>query len=183
MAYLEKKLPITDKTLDQFSIYNKYIKEWSDKGVKYIRCVIDEDEPSILIHFSGTSVNELSIDRLLYNDLFNRIINKSFNNIAILKSLYNRVNGEEILTIINQPFNTIDKYLFALLADSNGYLIYHHQFESFIQDKIECTKDEALKLRKSWNKKIISDRGLILTHEHYWLIENRMPFYFTFKKL
>ena len=76
----------------------------------------------------------------------------------------------------------MENYLIELLKDSNGYLIYQHQLEKFIQDNIGYNKDKAIGLMRSWNKKIIKEREVIFTNTNYYLIENRMPFYFVFKK-
>ena len=100
MTYIEKFLPITDESLNQFESHLNDINEWSKMGVKYIRYVINEDSPSAPIHFSGTSINEINKTSIQYGDLFNRISNKSSNNIIILNSLHNRVPGDEIIRII-----------------------------------------------------------------------------------
>lgn len=181
MKFIEKFLPINDTSLNLFDSHSEDIKEWINVGVKYVRYVVNEENPKIPIHFSGTSINEKSNGRLLYGELFNRIANKSSQNVTILNSLYNRVPGEEIIRIINQPIHTTKKYLSELLADSNGYMIYHHQLESFISDLMGYSKEDAKRLRRSWNKKVIGDREVLITNENYWLIETRMPLYFTFK--
>jgi hypothetical protein len=134
------------------------------------------------IHFSGTTYNEAIIKKKSFNELSELITSKSYQNLTILKSLYNRVDEIELLKIINQPFISNNKYLIELLKDSNGYLIYHYQLEKFIQDNIGYNMDKAIGLRRSWNKKVIKEREVIFTNTNYYLIENRMPFYFVFKK-
>jgi hypothetical protein len=100
----------------------------------------------------------------------------------ILKALQGKVSPEIILTIINMPLATNNNYICDLLAESNGYLIYKHQLERFIKDKMGHTYEDAIELRRAWNKKSIRGREPIIQSEHYFLIENKMPQYFVFEK-
>lgn len=162
--------------------YSNLIKQWFDVGITFIKYVIDKNNPEELVHITGSAFFDPSLKGETYSDIYNLINCKSKNNLTILNSLYNRVSGAEIIRIINQPIHSTNKYLSELLADSNGYLIYHHQLESFIEIKMGYSSEEALRLRRSWNKKVIREREIIITNEHYWMIETRMPLYFTFKK-
>jgi hypothetical protein len=182
MNYTESFVPITDPILKQFNSYTEELELWANKGIKYIRYVIDKNNPVLPIHFSGTTYNEAIIKKKSFNELSELITSKSHQNLTILKSLYNRVDEIELLKIINQPFISNNKYLIELLKDSNGYLIYQYQLEKFIQDNIGYNMDKAIGLRRSWNKKVIKEREVIFTNTNYYLIENRMPFYFVFKK-
>jgi len=100
----------------------------------------------------------------------------------ILKALQGAISPDIIATITNKPFNTNNVYIRALLAESNGYLIYKHQLERFIMDKLGYTPEAALELRRNWNKKSIRGREPLIQSEHYFLIENKMPQYFVFDK-
>lgn len=162
--------------------YSNLIKQWFDVGITFIKYVIDKNNPDELVHITGSAFFDPSLKGETYSDIYNLINCKSKNNLTILNSLYNRVSGAEIIRIINQPIHSTNKYLSELLADSNGYLIYHNQFESFIERKMGYSAEEALRLRRSWNKKVIREREIIITNEHYWMIETRKPLYFTFKK-
>ena len=183
MKYIEKLIPITDNALLQFKSHSDELKEWSEKGIKYIRYVVDKNEPEMPIHFSGTSMKEFNKGKMLYNDLYEKIIDKTDSNITILKSLYNRVPETELLHVINHPVTPNDNYFKTLLSESNGYLIYKYQLEAFIEDKMGYSREEAVMLRQGWNKKVIRDREVIMTDEHYYLIENKMIFYFVFSKM
>ena len=103
-------------------------------------------------------------------------------NIAIMKALQDMVSPDIILTIINKPLTTNNVYIRELLAESNGYLLYKHQLEQFIKDKLGYSPEAALELRRNWNKKSIRGREPLIQSEHYFLIENKMPQYFVFDK-
>ncbi len=103
-------------------------------------------------------------------------------NLIILKVLEDKVSPEVILTIINKPLTTNNLYIRELLAESNGYLIYNHQLEQFIMDKLGFTPEAAKELRRDWNKKSIRKREPLIQSDSYFLIENKMPQYFVFDK-
>jgi hypothetical protein len=103
-------------------------------------------------------------------------------NKAIMNALKEVVSPDIILTIINKPLTTNNLYIRELLSDSNGYLIYKHQLERFIMDKLGYSPEAALELRRNWNKKSIRGREPLIQSEHYFLIENKMPQYFVFDK-
>ena len=92
------------------------------------------------------------------------------------------MSPEVILTIINKPLTTNNLYIRELLAESNGYLIYNHQLEQFIMDKLGFTPEAAKELRRDWNKKSIRKREPLIQSDSYFLIENKMPQYFVFDK-
>jgi hypothetical protein len=104
-------------------------------------------------------------------------------NLTILKVLEDKVSPEVILTIINKPLTTNNLYIRELLAESNGYLIYNHQLEKFIMDKLGFTPEAAKELRRDWNKKSIRKREPLIQSDSYFLIENKMPQYFVFDKI
>jgi len=41
------------------------------------------------------------------------------------------------------------------LIISNGYLIYHHQLELIVKYLFNISEDDAINLRRNWNKKLV----------------------------
>lgn len=181
MNYLEQILPFNENLKYRFNEKNSLIQEWVNTGIKFVRVVLDEENDKI-IHFSGTSNNSSNIINPTFQDLFEMIRTVDDNNLSILKTLYNRVEPDLILTIINKPLNSKERYLSELLKESNGYLIYAHQFEGFCRKYLNLTEGESIELRRDWNKKFIKKREVLIQSEFYYLIESRMPQYFVFQK-
>jgi hypothetical protein len=75
------------------------------------------------------------------------------------------------------------QYLINLLSESNGYMIYHHQFEDFVKKYMGLDTKQSMELRRSWNKKLIKERERLMQNETFYLIEGRMPQYFVFNKV
>ena len=69
MNYTESFVPITDPILKQFNSYTEELELWANKGIKYIRYVIDKNNPVLPIHFSGTTYNEAIIKKKSFNEL------------------------------------------------------------------------------------------------------------------
>ena len=100
----------------------------------------------------------------------------------MLMSLYNKISADLLLNMLNTQIKSKDKYIDELLKESNGYLIYHHQLEQFVIDKIKVNKKDAIVIRKNWNKKVVKGREKLIQSDDYYLIENKMPQYFVFEK-
>lgn len=182
MQFLEQVLPLGENLKYQFQSKSDLITEWVQKGIKFIRVVSDEDSDEI-VHFSGTTSNTSTIINPSFQDMYELIINKSYDKLTILKSLYNRVEPNLLLSIINQPKITKNKFLINLLSDSNGYMIYSYQFEEFVQEYLGLDVEKSIEFRRSWNKKSIKQRELLMQHDSYYLLEARMPQYFVFNKI
>ena len=99
----------------------------------------------------------------------------------MLTSLYNHLNGGEILEIINTE-NT-NGQMFEYLTGTNGYLIYHHQFEWFLVNEMGYEEQDSIELRKSWNKKLIWEKEKLISNKNYHKLKGLMPFEFVFKKI
>ncbi len=82
--------------------------------------------------------------------------------------------------MLNTPLYSKNQYIQNLLEQSNGYLIYKHQLDQFIMDKIGLNTEAAIQLREDWNKKSVRQRERLIQSEHYYLIESKMPQYFVF---
>jgi hypothetical protein len=181
MNYFEQILPFNENLKYRFNEKYSLIQEWVNTGIKYVRVVLDEENDKI-IHFSGTTNNSSNIINPTFQDLFEMIITFNENNLSILKTLYNRVEPDLILTIINKPLNCKERYLGELLKESNGYLIYAHQLERFTRKYLNLTESESVELRRDWNKKSIKKREVLIQSDFYYFIESRMPQYFVFQK-
>ncbi len=182
MMFVEQIIPFSENLKYKYEAKSDLINEWIGKGIKFIRIVYDEEKHDI-IHFSGTSSNNSNIINPTFQDLYELMIKKNDNNLSILKSLYNKVEPDLILTIINKPKLVKNEYLKNLLSESNGYLIYHHQFEDFVTKNMGLDTKQSLELRRSWNKKLIKQREKLIQNDSFYLIEGRMPQYFVFKKV
>lgn len=182
MHFIEQVLPLGENLKYQFQSKSELITEWLETGIKFIRVVSDEDQDEI-IHFSGTTSDRSTIINPTFQDMYEMIANKSKENLSILKSLYNRVDPNIIMTIINKPRLTKNKFLVNLLSDSNGYLIYHHQFEDFVRMHLGLDLKQSTEFRRSWNKKLIRERERLMQNDSFYLIEGRMPQYFVFNKV
>ena len=182
MKYVEMILSVEDASIIKSPTLVDKVKEWASNGIQFIRLVIDTVKPDYIIHFSGTSNNPLKSTAPIFNELYEKVKDPSPQNLTILKALYNHVPPETILTIINTPLSSKNEYIQGLLAESNGYLIYKHQLEQFIMDKLDLELASATAFRKDWNKKSIRKREPLIQSEHYYLIESKMPQYFVFDK-
>ena len=156
------------------------MKQWVDAGVKNIWVVLDSHKNDRLVHFSGISSDENNSLRLSFNDLYDQIVDLTEEKLSILTSLYNRVDADEILVIMNN--SNIHGYFFQYLSESNGYLIYHHQMECFLLNEMGFDEKESIELRKSWNKKFILDKKKVFANGNYNKLEGLMPFDFVFLK-
>jgi hypothetical protein len=182
MKYVEMILSVEDASIIKFPSMVDKVKEWASNGIQFIRLVTDTVKPDYIIHFSGTANNPLKSTAPIFNELYEKVKDPSPQNLTILKALYNHVPPETILTIINTPLSSKNSYIQGLLAESNGYLIYKHQLEQFIMDKLGLDSPAAFALRKDWNKKAVRKRETLIQSEHYYLIESKMPQYFVFDK-
>jgi hypothetical protein len=182
MKYVEMILSVEDASIIKFPTIVDKVKEWASNGIRFIRLVTDTVKPDYIIHFSGSSNNPVKSTAPSFNELYEKVKDPNTQNITILKALYNHVSPEIILTIINSPLSSKNAYIQALLAESNGYLIYKHQLEQFIMDKLGLDAAAATTLRKDWNKKSVRKREPLIQSEHYFLIESKMPQYFVFDK-
>lgn len=182
MKYVEMILSVEDASIIKFPTIVDKVKEWASNGIRFIRLVTDTVKPDYIIHFSGSSNNPVKSSAPSFNELYEKVKDPNTQNITILKALYNHVSPEIILTIINSPLSSKNAYIQGLLAESNGYLIYKHQLEQFIMDKLGLDAAAATTLRKDWNKKSVRKREPLIQSEHYFLIESKMPQYFVFDK-
>lgn len=182
MKYVEMILSVEDASIIKFPTIVDKVKEWASNGIQFIRLVTDSVKPDYIIHFSGSSNNPVKSTAPSFNELYEKVKDPNVQNITILKALYNHVSPEIILTIINSPISSKNVYIQGLLAESNGYLIYKHQLEQFIMDKLGLDAAAATTLRKDWNKKSVRKREPLIQSEHYFLIESKMPQYFVFDK-
>ena len=182
MRYVEMILSVDDASIIKFPKLVDTVKQWTMSGVRFIRLVTDTVKPDYIIHFSGSSNDPLNSNAPSFNDLYEKIKEPDAQKVGILKALYNHVSPDIILTIINNPLQSKNEYLHNLLESSNGYLIYKHQFEQFIMDKLGLSQQAAIAFTQEWNKKSIRNREPLIQSEHYFLIESRMPQYFVFDK-
>lgn len=182
MMFIEQIIPFSENLKFKFNEKLDLLEDWMGKGIKYVRVVLEEDDNKI-VHFSGTSNNKSNIIYPTFQDLYEMIKVVNENNFSILKTLYNRVHPDLILSIINTPYKTKNKYLLALLKESNGYMLYTHQFEDFLKKYLDLNDNESIDFRRNWNKKSIKKRELLIQSEFYYLIESRMPQYFLFHKI
>jgi hypothetical protein len=181
MVFSEQIIPFSENLKYKYEAKSDLINEWVNKGIKFIRVVYDEEKDDI-IHFSGTSSNNSNIINPTFQDLYELMEKKNDNNLSILKSLYNKVEPDLLLTIINKPKLVNNEYLKNLLSESNGYLIYNHQFENFVTKNMGLDTQQSWELRRSWNKKLIKERERLIQSESFYLIEGRMPQYFVYCK-
>jgi len=180
MKYVEMILSIDDANIIQFPTLLDRVVKWKEQGIKFIRMVTDAIRPSEVIHLSGASNKQHVSTKLTFNDIYDAIKQPTEQNFTILKCLYNKVDSEIILKIINTPISSNNKYIMELLYQSNGYMIYKHQMQQFIVDKMGYTSNAAIELTNDWNKKVIKQRELLIQCDDYYLIENKMPQYFLF---
>ena len=182
MRYVEMILSVDDASIIKFPKLVDTVKQWTMSGVRFIRLVTDTVKPDYIIHFSGSSNDPLNSNVPSFNDLYEKIKEPDAQKVGILKAIYNHVSPDIILKIINNPLQSKNEYLHNLLESSNGYLIYKHQFEQFIMDKLGLSQQAAIAFTQEWNKKSIRKREPLIQSEHYFLIESRMPQYFVFDK-
>ena len=182
MKYVEMVLTVEDASIIKFPFIVEKVKAWANNGIKFVRLVTDAIRPDYIIHFSGSFNNPLKNNKVSFNELYDNIKDQNSQNLTILKALYSHVDPNIILNILNIPLTSNNKYIKELLQESNGYLIYKHQLEQFVIDKLYITKEASTKLRRDWNKKSIKNRELLIQSDHYFLIENKMPQYFVFDK-
>jgi Ran GTPase-activating protein (RanGAP) involved in mRNA processing and transport len=136
MKYVEMILSIDDANIIQFPSLLDRVVKWKEQGIKFIRMVTDTIRPSEVIHLSGASNKQHVSTKLTFNDIYDAIKQPTEQNFTILKCLYNKVDSEIILKIINTPISSNNKYIMELLHQSDGYMIYKHQMQQFIVDKM-----------------------------------------------
>lgn len=180
MKYVEMILSVDDASIIKFPSVVEKVKDWASNGVKFIRLVTDSVKPDYIIHFSGSSYDPLKSTMPSFNELFEKVKDPNEQNVRILKTLYSHVSPELILSMLNTPLYSKNQYIQNLLEQSNGYLIYKHQLDQFIMDKIGLNMEDAIQLREDWNKKSVRQRERLIQSEHYYLIESKMPQYFVF---
>jgi hypothetical protein len=167
MVFSEQIIPFSENLKYKYEAKSDLINEWVNKGIKFIRVVYDEEKDDI-IHFSGTSSNNSNIINPTFQDLYELMEKKN--------------EPDLLLTIINKPKLVKNEYLKNLLSESNGYLIYNHQFENFVTKNMGLDTQQSWELRRSWNKKLIKERERLIQSESFYLIEGRMPQYFVYCK-
>jgi len=178
MRFIETYYSILDNSIKSLVPESIDLKQWVGAGVKYICVVLDSDKNDLLIHFSGITIEDKNPS---FNDLYEQIRDLTEDKLTMLISLYNHVIGDEILDIINTE--NINGLNFKYLSSTNGYLIYHHQFERFLVNEIGYEEKDAIELRKSWNKKVLGEKEKIISNGSFHKIESLMPFDFLFIKL
>ena len=177
MRFKETHYSIFDKSINSILPESIDLKQWVDAGVKNICVVLDTQVNDQLIYFSGITTEERNPS---FNDLFGQIRDLTQDKFTMLTSLYNHLNGGEILEIINTE-NT-NGQMFEYLTGTNGYLIYHHQFEWFLVNEMGYEEQDSIELRKSWNKKMIGEKEKVISNKNYHKLKGLMPFEFVFKK-
>jgi len=181
MRFNETYYSIFDNSIKPLVPESIDLKQWVDAGVKNICVVLDSHENDRLVHFSGISSDENNSLRLSFNDLYDQIVDLTEEKLSILTSLYNRVDADEILVIMNN--SNIHGYFFQYLRETNGYLIYHHQLECFLLNEMGFDEKESIELRKSWNKKMMVEKVKVISNKNYYKLEVLMPFQFVFLKV
>ncbi|MEY2921459.1 MAG: hypothetical protein RL108_68 [Bacteroidota bacterium] len=181
MRFKETQYSIHDISLRV--IVPKFIDldQWIQSGVKIVHIIQDIEVNNRIVHFSGCSLEKKITEDISFNNLYMQIVKFTDDKLAILMSLYNRLDGDEILVITNNMNST--EVLFESLKESNGYLIYHHQFESFLMSEMGFDIIEANELRKSWNKKVKCEKEKVILNENYYKLVGLMPFEVTFNKV
>ncbi len=182
MRFKETHYSIFDKSINTILPESVDLKQMIQTGVKHIRIVLDTHKNDRLVHFSGSSRLDDKVSlNLSFNELYNQIIELTDDKLTLLVSLYNRINGKAILSIIN----TINRneYFLEILSESNGYIIYHHQLEYFLINEMGFSEKEAHELRKSWNKKLVGETIKVISNKNYYKLKASMPFEFTFWKV
>ncbi len=182
MRFKETHYSIFDKSINSILPESIDLKQMAQVGVKQIKIVLDNHQNDRLVHFSGSSSidDKLSMN-ISFNELYEQIIDLSDDKLSLLASLYNRLKGNAILRIIN-TINKNGNYL-EILSESNGHLIYHHQLEFFLISEMGFSEKEAIELRKSWNKKVVSEKEKIFSNKNFYKLDGLMPFEFVFKKI
>jgi hypothetical protein len=182
MTFQERVLPIDHFELFNFPSIKELILEWQKQGLKYVRIVINDSVTNNIIYISGLSFDENQSLKPTFSDLYDLLKIKDEITITMLMSLYNKISADLLLNMLNTQIKSKDKYIDELLKESNGYLIYHHQLEKFVIDKIKVNKKDAIVIRRNWNKKVVKVREKLIQADDYYLIENKMPQYFVFEK-
>jgi len=87
-----------------------------------------------------------------FNDLFEYL---QIDNNKDLVTLYNKIYNSKIIDIFNNPVTDLNPVVNEILIISNGYLIYHHQLELIVKYLFNISEDDAINLRRNWNKKLV----------------------------
>jgi hypothetical protein len=103
MKYVEMVLTVEDASIIKFPFIVEKVKAWANNGIKFVRLVTDAIRPDYIIHFSGSFNNPLKNNKVSFNDLYDNIKDQNSQNLTILKALYNHVDPNIILNILNIP--------------------------------------------------------------------------------
>jgi len=181
MKYQELILNAKDSVLQNFPEIIRGIDSLDIMEEDLIHIVKDNEDNKLVYWSMISSIEKINI-KLTFNAIYDRIKIKSEDNISILTSFYQRVRPEEIVEVINNPFREQDAYLDELLKESNGYLIYRHQFEKILTDKLSFSDQDAVALRKAWNIKRHSKIEKLKKDPYFLHVSKRMCFYFVISK-
>lgn len=144
---VEKRFPLqhfmTRKIFGDDAFYGTSYEAYSQ--VVYF----DEVDPKIitakLVYWQDWENEPKGFTRFLDEDL-------TFDECLIVCTLYFSHSFTIIKQILSQPLNPIEDVLHHIVKPSNGYIIYSYQFEQLAQLILNVNLNEAVRLRKLFNK-------------------------------
>jgi hypothetical protein len=109
----------------------------------------DEQNPQVitakLVYLHNSEEESQSFVRFIEQDL-------CFNECLIVSTLYFNKPIPLIKKILENPIKPVEDFLAHIFKQTNGYLIYSFQFEQLAQLTLNIPLDEAVRLRRLFNK-------------------------------
>jgi hypothetical protein len=159
MKFIELFRSFDDLDSHFLNVYHNQFKEWKKMGIKFVHLIYQEKDLNKVVFFSGTTTDLNQNNSFGYNnhfcfqelfEMFNIKDNHRFN---LLVSLYWSYSKDSIINFFTKRLNDENQYLNDLLQSKNGYIVFQDDFEKLLIDKCSFSKDEAHKMKLSWNKK------------------------------
>lgn len=151
MQFIELLINIDDVKLLAFTSKIQLFNEWKKSGTRHIHVVYHKENIDNILHCSG--VINIEEYEMYFEDYVNRFVHNS-QSLNILAATYQLYSKEAIKKIITTKLNDTNEFINQLLRESNGYLIYKHQFEELMKSQFNIDQNEAIFYRSDWNKKV-----------------------------
>lgn len=145
-SIFERKLP-----LDHFLVRNIFGTTSIGKNSAAYGHVVyyNEANPQVitakLVYIENAERESDNFASLIEEDL-------TFNDCLIISTLYFNKPVSIIKTILEKKIHPIDDFLQHIFQQTNGFLVYSFQFEQLAQLALNVPLDEAVRLRKLYNK-------------------------------
>lgn len=162
----EKRLPLNHSLLKR--IFGE--SSFSTDSEAYGQVVyFDEFNPKVitarLVYIQNSEVEHGEFVNLLEED-------RTFNECLIISTLYFAQSISIIERMLSKQNDGLPDCLEHILKSTNGFIIYAFQFEQLAQLILDISDEEAINLRKSFNKRAVKMDRCELDDENWTLFKS-----------